>query len=183
MMSSRSWLDADSIARSLHRMGVGAPGDLRLHRLPGGDLLRRQRTADPGATAIADSEPAPTPFAPPAGELGARLEAYVAWLGGLSGCEQPFVADHDGLPMVGASDGSDLMAIGSALTRLMRRLHDRSESPLGSSIALELQRGWLHLVTVESELGSFTVGVVTRRPLDRSVQRSIRDGLRRTLRA
>jgi hypothetical protein len=54
---------------------------------------------------------------------------------------------------------------------------------LGSSIALELQRGWLHLVTVESELGSFTVGVVTRRPLDRSVQRSIRDGLRRTLRA
>jgi hypothetical protein len=182
-MSSRSWLDADSIARSLDRMGVGAPGDLRLDRLPGADLLRRHRPSDPGGISGPDNEPAPRVFVPPAGELGARLEAYVAWLGGIPGCEQPFVADHDGLPMVGASDGSDLMAIGSALTRLMRRLHDRSESPLGSSIALELQRGWLHLVTVESELGSFTVGVVTRRPLGRAVQRGIRDGLRRTLRA
>jgi hypothetical protein len=182
-MSSRSWLDADSIARSLDRMGVGAAGDLRLDRLPGADLLRRHRPSDPGGIGSSDNEPVPEVFVPPAGELGARLEAYVAWLGGISGCEQPFVADHDGLPMVGASDGSDLMAIGSALTRLMRRLHDRSESALGSSIALELQRGWLHLVTVESELGSFTVGVVTRRPLGRAVQRGIRDGLRRTLRA
>jgi hypothetical protein len=181
-MSSPSWLDAEGISQALDRMGIGVRGAVRLDRVPGGDLLRG-RGAGPGLATERRGDGAPVAFEPPPGELGARLDAYVGWLGRLPGCEQPFVADHDGLPMVGAMHGSDLMAIGSALTRLMRRLHDRSESSLGSSIALELQSGWLHLVTVESELGSFTVGVVTHHPLRRSVQRSIRDGLRRTLRA
>lgn len=179
-MSSRSWLDADAISEALDRMGVGAPQEVRLETTPGHGLLR---SAAAGPRSRRAEEPTLRPFEPPSRELGARLGAYVEWLAALPGCEQPFVSDHDGLPMVGAMDESDLMAIGSALTRLMRRLHDRSESPLGSSIALELQRGWLHLVTVESELGSFTVGVVTERPLGRAVQRAIRDGLRQTLRA
>lgn len=182
-MSSRSWLDAEAIARALDRMGVAEPQDVRLDRLPGGDLLRRPAPRSGRPEGGPDDAPPPAAFEPPPGELGARLDAYVAWLAGLPGCERPFVADHDGLPMVGAMHESDLMAIGSALTRLMRRLHDRSESALGSSIALELQQGWLHLVTVESELGAFTVGVVTPHPLGRSVQRAVRDGLRRALRA
>lgn len=180
-MSSRSWLDAEAISSALDRMGIGTPIDLRLDRLPGSALLRRDSAVRPAGPGWPDPEP--EPFEAPSGELGTRLTAYVTWLAGIPGCRQPFVADHDGLPMVGAMDESDLMAIGSALTRLMRRLHDRSESTLGSSIALELQQGWLHLVTVESELGSFTVGVVTQRPLDRGIQRAIRDGLRHTLRA
>lgn len=180
-MSSHSWLDADAISSALDRMGIGAPPELRLEQLPGRDLLRRDGGRETVQDGTADRDLAA--FEPPPDELGSRLAAYVAWLGQLPGCRQPFVADHDGLPMVGAMEESDLMAIGSALTRLMRRLHDRSESSLGSSIALELQNGWLHLVTVESGLGSFTVGVVTGRPLDRSIQRAIRDGLRSTLRA
>lgn len=182
-MSYRSWLDADAIARALDRMGVREPREARLDRLPGGDLLRHAASPAGRPREGRDGAPPPAAFEAPPGELGARLDAYVAWLAGLPGCERPFVADHDGLPMVGAMHESDLMAIGSALTRLLRRLHDRSESALGSSIALELQQGWLHLVTVESELGPFTVGVVTPRPLDRPVQRALREGLRRALRA
>ncbi|MGH9465125.1 MAG: hypothetical protein ACRD0X_05725, partial [Thermoanaerobaculia bacterium] len=99
------------------------------------------------------------------------------------GGRRPFVADRDGLPLAGEASEHDLMAIGSAVTRLLQRINDRSRERLGASVLLEVGEERLQLILVESDLGVFTVGVVLAEALPPAVRGQVEDGLRAALRA
>jgi predicted regulator of Ras-like GTPase activity (Roadblock/LC7/MglB family) len=203
-MSSLWWTDPAALASALGRLGVSAPASetpARLDALPGLSLLPGAGAVSgvspiprvsPGWTRAAGEPPAivPTPpvpslepFAPPTGELGERLDAYLEWLAAAVGGRRPFVADRDGLPLAGEASEHDLMAIGSAVTRLLQRINDRSSQRLGSGVLLDVAGERLQLLLVDSELGLFTVGVLVAEPLAPAVLRRLEEGLRTALAA
>lgn len=199
-MSSLWWTDPGALAATLARMGVereAPPASPRLDLLPGvgmgeagTDLVVARLPGLPGQWAAWPApgapEPAPPrtapPFRPPAGELGGRLDAYLAWLAEAAGGRRAFVADRDGLPLAGDASEHDLMAIGSAVTRLVQRINSRSAQPLGAGVVLEVGAQRLQLVVVENDLGVFTVGMVVDRPPTPAVVQRLAEGLQAALR-
>jgi hypothetical protein len=197
-MSSLWWTDPAALSATLDRLGVGAAAGagVRLGALPGLGLvagavpvsLHAAVSPEPssaGPEALVPPAPqrgrAVLPFTPPPGELGERLDAYLEWLAAAVGGRRPFVADRDGLPLAGEASEHDFMAIGSAVTRLMQRISDRSGQRLGAGVLLDVAGERLQLVLVETDLGLFTVGAVVADPVTPDVLARLEDGLRAAL--
>ncbi len=182
-MSSLWWTDPAALATALGRLGVAAkvletPSRLALPVLgpsPTGRVAAGMPTVPP--------LPAPLPqsFVPPEGELGERLDAYLAWLGAAVGGRRAFVADRDGLPLAGEASEHDLMAIGSAMTRLLERINDRARHRLATRVLLEVAGERLQLVMVQSEIGVATVGALFAEPPPPPLLRRLEEGLRAAL--
>jgi predicted regulator of Ras-like GTPase activity (Roadblock/LC7/MglB family) len=195
MTSSISWIDPDSLMVTVARIGGG-----RRRSDPSGPAPRHMRPA-PALVEVSDEEEvvelvrptvspvAPEPesrplvaFAPPAGALKARLEAFVGWLLDNSGCSVAFIVDRDGLPLVEHEADADLLAIAASVMQLIDSINGRLMLPVGQSVTLELERDQLMLTAVDTPIGKYIVGQVGARMMGRELRSAMAEGLRRTFR-
>ncbi len=200
-MSALWWTEPAALSVALGRLGVVPTAAARVHldTLPSLGLLAGAASPSPAAPLLlgsprwagalpaapkpASPPPGPMiePFRPPAGALGERLDAYLDWLSAAVRGRRAFIADRDGLPLAGEASEHDLMAIGSAITRLVQRINDRAAQRVGAGVLLEVAGERLQLMLVESDLGVFTVGLVVAEPLAPETLRRLEDGLQRAL--
>lgn len=123
---------------------------------------------------------APAPFEPPRGSLQDRLEAFVSWLTGLAACKGAFVIDEDGLPLLGRSVDSEMMAISASFLKLLERINSSLLFPVGDCLAIALGgRDQLQLAEVATSSGGYAVGMVVNEPLPRPQVEVIQRTLRR----
>ncbi len=108
-------------------------------------------------------EPEPEPeFAVVDGTIDERVEALVEWLAKSRALEGSFITDAHGLAIVNRGADSDHVAICATLMDTLgdvRRLLTSDAHRMAISIG---DARVLHLVTVETNLGVFGVGMVSR---------------------
>lgn len=149
------WSDAARLGSVLARAGLAEPG-------------RRRAALEvaPEALWAASGPRHPPAFVARAQGLGERLGELAEWTRRSLAAEALVVLDEDGLPLLDASPDPDLAPYVAALVHSARRIGASLERapPTRWSALLEAGR-YLQVAAAETALGSHTVGLVARRPL------------------
>jgi hypothetical protein len=190
MGPSLSWLDPAALAEGLLRAGLVEPQAGR--RPVASDLLWRgaagQKLAEPTAVSLLAEPPRPTPgrvsspFNPPPGTLQTKLKAFVMWLLDETGCRSSFVVDREGLVLIERGGDAVLIALSSAFLSLLERVNSCLDSPSRGALALELDSGEsLQLMKVDTQFGTYVLGVVVPEPLRHPTTLALRQALTRAM--
>lgn len=205
MSRSLSWIDQDQLAVALARAGALSAPPSRPARRP----LRPRPDSSPSAAmeprATSSDQPNSTPataaqttnavdalletvsataptFQPPRTFLRERLGALIDWVVDQTQAKRVFIADAEGLVLLEQESDPDLVAASSSFIDLLERVRGSLGPNDPGALTIDLgTRQVLNLCRVATDLGRFSLGVVTERPLPQENIRSYQDALSRTL--
>jgi hypothetical protein len=190
MGPSLSWLDPSALAEGLLRAGLiepqagrrPAPSDLSWRGVGG------HKQPEPTAASLLTEPARPAaervsaPFNPPPGTLQTKLKAYLMWLLDETGCRSSFVVDREGLVLIERGGDPVLIALSSAFLSLLERVNSCLDSPSRGALALELDSGEsLQLMKVDTQFGTYVLGVVVPEPLRHPTTHALRQALTRAM--
>ena len=159
MPPSISWTDPTWLQQQLARMGIRADA----------------------ATGHVPSEPAPKTleaFEPPAGDLEARVEAFLAWAVTQTDALAVFICDEDGMCLFQHLADPELVAASSSISRVFELVQQATDELLGAHLTVHLrERGSLWIVRSVTSIGPLVLGVTTRRVLSNSQIAALQTGL------
>jgi hypothetical protein len=113
------------------------------------------------------------------GSLEDRLEAFRSWALDASGAERLYVADSDGLPLVGEASHEGQVAVAPALEQILATLRTHLQHDFEGTASFQLDEDQsLQLIWVVTCVGRLVVGAVGSQTIDERLRVSIRAALR-----
>lgn len=124
------------------------------------------------------------PYVPPLGPLNLRVRALADWLREGLAPTSLFVADGQGGPLVEFDASGDFIAAATLLADAARRARQHLPAEDTGPLYLEVgAHGVLTVVSVDTSLGIFHLGIAAAAPLPRDVSRLAARALKRTVEA
>ncbi len=141
-----------------------------------------RETRDDETTALYALDLSIGPFSPPEGSLEQRFAALLEWLEKATEYDQAFVADPEGLALIGDRSADELVAATVTLGNAWRKVHSAAALPEDAPLAVDLPGARrLHILPGKSPFGVVRLGFLTPKPLSRIVIDTIHSAFRSAL--